>query len=1043
MSKIAIVGCDASGKTVFVSALTDYYKSGQRIGQSCALIPADTITRRYTDKLHHTMRIQHQWPANTVTTNAEGVRKMKWTMMKDGKPLTDIEMLDYGGENFRYAFRDDGTTRNAAVVEVLVNYIAEADFIVITVGLDNMIRKLTPEIYRDLEGGDEAYDLDSEAQWITNGLLKLVKAKLETNPPGVVVALTQADKHRETLNEYGGAKALFSKCWADIDMMYPNLNVVAVASVDKLTAGGFPADDYKTDGVLTVMKEFSRYAFGDCDEVSTRLQGLTNRLSNMTDVRTPNDFHETVTQFESAIRELHDKTAIVQDLYKEDFQRHERFLSRCRLFAEAINDTERRTLETQISADYWNEQLRQFPEMAGTIRGVARYYQRKADQIRAEEQRREQARRRAEEARQRQLQLQEEERRQQARIAEEQRLAALKREEDERARRRRIQEEQERERRRREEEERRELELQRLKAEEEKARIERERVERRDKTKAFMLRASIFLIALLLISAAVYGWYMYENKQRIFIVAQIREEFSKVNDLKSLNIVRDKVAACRVDSLFARHYESLDALNADILRKKEELARIECDMLLAPIRIELTNADKLESLNTVRNKVAALRTNPLFANSVGMLDSLDTEISRKKNEFEDGKRDSLLAPIRMEVTNADTLESLNAVRNKVAALRTNPLFANSAGMLDSLDTEISRKKNEFEDGKRDSLLAPIRMELVNVDTLEFLNAVRDKVAALRTNPLFANSAGMLDSLDTEILRKKNEFEDGKRDSLLAPMRVEFSQANALDSLSVLHDKVITMRANPLFVGHLESLELLLSDIEQKKKTLSGKETETLFAALRDAIADDNLNSCREKIAELKRRGLTSYQKSVVKLCDQFCDRLERAQNGDSESMMWIAHQHAEQKTVVKQDRTKAVSWYEKAANAGNSKAMMTLAVWAENGIGCIKDEQRAIFWYTKAAKAGVGNAMYRLGVFYAQGKMGLKKSNAKAHEMFLNAKKNGCTYTDEKTGVDAWLKATKPQDTTSKQRLYFWGSNTDGDDLDSLLNDLDASSSGR
>ena len=981
MSKIAIVGCDASGKTVFVSALTDYYKSGQRIGQSCALIPADTITRRYTDKLHHTMRIQHQWPANTVTTNAEGVRKMKWTMMKDGKPLTDIEMLDYGGENFRYAFRDDGTTRNAAVVEVLVNYIAEADFIVITVGLDNMIRKLTPEIYRDLEGGDEAYDLDSEAQWITNGLLKLVKAKLETNPPGVVVALTQADKHRETLNEYGGAKALFSKCWADIDMMYPNLNVVAVASVDKLTAGGFPADDYKTDGVLTVMKEFSRYAFGDCDEVSTRLQGLTNRLSNMTDVRTPNDFHETVTQFESAIRELHDKTAIVQDLYKEDFQRHERFLSRCRLFAEAINDTERRTLETQISADYWNEQLRQFPEMAGTIRGVARYYQRKADQIRAEEQRREQARRRAEEARQRQLQLQEEERRQQARIAEEQRLAALKREEDERARRRRIQEEQERERRRREEEERRELELQRLKAEEEKARIERERVERRDKTKAFMLRASIFLIALLLISAAVYGWYMYENKQRIFIVAQIREEFSKVNDLKSLNIVRDKVAACRVDSLFARHYESLDALNADILRKKEELARIECDMLLAPIRIELTNADKLESLNTVRNKVAALRTNPLFANSVGMLDSLDTEISRKKNEFEDGKRDSLLAPIRMEVTNADTLESLNAVRNKVAALR--------------------------------------------------------------TNPLFANSAGMLDSLDTEILRKKNEFEDGKRDSLLAPMRVEFSQANALDSLSVLHDKVITMRANPLFVGHLESLELLLSDIEQKKKTLSGKETETLFAALRDAIADDNLNSCREKIAELKRRGLTSYQKSVVKLCDQFCDRLERAQNGDSESMMWIAHQHAEQKTVVKQDRTKAVSWYEKAANAGNSKAMMTLAVWAENGIGCIKDEQRAIFWYTKAAKAGVGNAMYRLGVFYAQGKMGLKKSNAKAHEMFLNAKKNGCTYTDEKTGVDAWLKATKPQDTTSKQRLYFWGSNTDGDDLDSLLNDLDASSSGR
>ena len=365
MSRIAIVGCDASGKTVFVSALADYYKSGQRIGQSCALIPANTVTRQYTDKLHHTMRIQHQWPSATVTSSAEGLRKMKWTMMKDGAPLTEIEMLDYGGENFRYAFRDDGTTRNAAVVDVLVNYIAEADYIVITVGMDNMIRKLTPEVYRDMEDGGEEYDRDSEAQWITNGLLKLVKPKLGSNPPGVVVALTQADKHRDKLAEYGSAKALFAKCWADIDMMYPNLTVVAVASVDKLTAGGFPADDYRTDGVLSVMKEFSRYAFGDCDEVSNRLVQLSNRLCNMTDVRTPADFEETLTQYQSAMRELHDKTAIVQDLYKDDFQKNEKFLARCKLFVEALKEIERRSIESQTSAEYWNEQLRLFPEMSG------------------------------------------------------------------------------------------------------------------------------------------------------------------------------------------------------------------------------------------------------------------------------------------------------------------------------------------------------------------------------------------------------------------------------------------------------------------------------------------------------------------------------------------------------------------------------------------------------------------------------------------------------------------------------------------------------
>lgn len=861
MSKIAIVGCDSSGKTVFISALTDYFKAGQRIGQSCAIVPSNTLTRRYTDGLHYTMRILHKWPEATHSGEDESdMLKMAWTMFKDGRPLSEIEMLDYGGEDFRQAFQDDGTPRNNAAAELLVNYIAEADFVVVMASLERMTRGLTPEVYRDMENGQQVHDRDYDAQWVTLRLLELVRSKLNMNPPGVVVALTQADKYRDKLMEYGGAKALFERCWADVAMRYPNLNVVAVASVDRLTAGGFPADDYKTDGVLTVMKEFSRYAFGDCDEVSTRLQSLTNRLSNMTDVRTPNDFHETVTQFESAMRDLHDKTAIVQDLYKEDFQRHERFLARCRLFAEVINETERRTLDTQVSADYWNEQLRQFPEMAGTIRGVARYYQRKADQIRAEEQHREQARRRAEEARQRQLQLQEEERRQQARIAEEQRLAALKREEEERERRRRIQEEQERNRKRREEEERRELELQRLKAEEEKARIERERVERRDKTKSFMLKASIIVLALLLIGTGFCVWHVIEKERQNRANAELE----------------------------ASRRAEREAIAKNTAKEQAERAKAEAQAAAA-----------------------------------------------KQREAE--------AKARQAQAEADVQTA-------------------------------EAKQHEAEAKARQA------------------QAEADAQAATA---------------------RQKEAE--------AKARAEAERRAAADAAE----------------------RRRVDDLARIAKENAAKETETLVAALRDAIAEDNLNSCRERIAELKRRGLTSYQKGVVSLCDQFCDKLERAQNGDSESMMWIALQHAEQKTVVKQDRGKAVTWYEKAAGAGNPNAMMKLALWSESGIGCAKDEKRAIFWYTKAAKAGVGNAMYRLGVFYAQGKMGLEKSTAKAHEMFLSAKKSGCTYADKKTGVDAWIKATKPRDATSRQPSYFGNSNTDGADLDSLLNDLEASSSGR
>ena len=273
MSKIAIVGCDASGKTVLISSLSDYYKAGRRAGQSCIMVPADSLTRRYTDNLHRVMRINGEWPE--ATSDISVGTTLKWKLMRDGKELADLELLDFGGENFRYAFRNDGTEKNPEAVAQLKDYIAGADFVVITVSMDKMVRNLTPSLYRELENGDIEYDRDAEAQWVTEGLLRMVAAKIASDPPGVVVALTQADKHRKELEEHGGAKALFEKCWPMIATMYPNLDVVPCASIDKMSDKGLPADGYSTEGVLAVMKEFSRYAFGDCDDIEGIRPGAT------------------------------------------------------------------------------------------------------------------------------------------------------------------------------------------------------------------------------------------------------------------------------------------------------------------------------------------------------------------------------------------------------------------------------------------------------------------------------------------------------------------------------------------------------------------------------------------------------------------------------------------------------------------------------------------------------------------------------------------------------------------------------------------------
>lgn len=496
MSKIAIVGCDASGKTVFVSALTEYYKAGQRIGQTCAMVAADGATRKYTDELHHTMRILHQWPKATPVGTDAGVRKLKWSMIKDGRPITEIQLLDYGGENFRYAFRDDGTVRNAAVVEVLVNYISEADYIVITVGLDNMVRSLSPEKYKEMENGAEEYNRDSEAQWITNGLLKLVAPKLSDNPPGVLIALTQADKYKSLLNEYGGAKGLFARCWPDVDMMYPNLNVVAVASVDKIAANGQPADDYRTDGVLTVMKEFSRYTFGDCDEVVGRLDALRDRLCNMTTVNGQTDYEDSFVQYSSAMNELHEKTAIVDEMFKNQFRDYEKFLERCRQFNEVLQECETRPPEVQLSEEFWSGQQLAFMEMSGTIRGYIRFYQRRIEQRKADEIRKEEERKIEE-----------------AKRIEEERKAA----EAERIRRQEEREAQER----REQAEReaklaaeRQAQVEKMNAAAEMAKIECERQARQDRQKFIMILSIFGLVALIAGGVALGFWITSENKRR-------------------------------------------------------------------------------------------------------------------------------------------------------------------------------------------------------------------------------------------------------------------------------------------------------------------------------------------------------------------------------------------------------------------------------------------------------------------------------------------------------------------------------------------------
>lgn len=1057
MSKIAVVGCQASGKTVFTAALADYYRPNQRVNQLCCMTPENANANRFSEMMIHQMRDLHEWPS---ATNAQRTMSLKWAMRRDRDVIAQIEMLDFGGEVFRAAFRDDeGTPQNQDAVRQLVDHLIDANFIVVLVSL--------AEIARDINhtATDQDVVLDAESKWVTRGLLDLLKEH-QSSGTKVIVALSQADRpeHKQLLETYGGAKELFEKAWPTVSAVYPDLTVISVASVSSTTMDNRPADGFKTDGVLSVMKEFVRQQFGDCDGTASRLAAAANELKSMSAVSSPAVFTRRLNEFDKLLQQLYKDTAVISELYKKEFQEYEKIKATCLQFVDVIADVERRPLDSQANGTFWREQEQLYPILAGSIRSFERYYQRKVEQQREEA-------RRQEEARQAEIRRQEE--------------AAARAAADAAARKERVARQFQSDVKEVVDDadnlvescfnSRAELEGDIVSVEDKIKKIEKTYIIPDDvRVQLSALKSQLKKIRGVLV--------LFENVERkISEKCSSEEEWkifwhsaeSKHGDLKSIvSRIRD-IYSAKISNVITEARQSelaaektkrkiklflvctsviaivligvgiwhvIEKENQNRARQAEQEAiakrnaeiQGKRDSFLAPIREELRIADTEAKLDSVRTKIAETRAMSIFADCGKLFDPLVAEIVRKSDKFAGERRESLIASIRDELRNADTTTTLEALHDKITELRTNSLFANHGDMLNPLATEIAGKSDELTNRERESLIAPIRNALQSAGTTASLGSLSAKIAELRMKPIFANHVATLRSLEEEIQRKVNELADRDRDMTLAPIRDGIRDANTVETLDALLAKIAGLRTLSMFANRQAILTSLENEIRRKKSGLTNEETERILSALRDAVSDDDLVSSRARIADLMRRGLTSYQKSVVKVCDQFCDRLERAQNGDTESMMWIALQHSAQKTVVKQDRAKAIEWYEKAANAGSAEAMLKLAYWAEDGKGCPKDDKKAVGWYVKAAQAKNGNAMYRLGYFYSKGLMGLKQSQDKAYEMFKHAKANGCTMNN----IDEWLNVTKPI-VPKKKKSSLWGGSS-GDDLDDLLRDLEA-----
>ncbi len=91
---------------------------------------------------------------------------------------------------------------------------------------------------------------------------------------------------------------------------------------------------------------------------------------------------------------------------------------------------------------------------------------------------------------------------------------------------------------------------------------------------------------------------------------------------------------------------------------------------------------------------------------------------------------------------------------------------------------------------------------------------------------------------------------------------------------------------------------------------------------------------------------------------------------------------------VKKDSVTAFYWYQKAAEAGNPKAMNSLGYCYENAIGTAKDDEEAFDWYKKAAEAGNSIAMNNTGNCYYKG-IGTHKNAERAFYWYQKAAEAG------------------------------------------------------
>jgi hypothetical protein len=234
--KVAVIGTEGSGKTVFIAALA--HRLGE-VEPTWLLDPVDMKTQAYVTQVWETLR-NGEWPS---FTSQAAMHDLRWSLRRPDGPAAELQLVDASGHRLRELFTGD-LREIPERLRPLAEYCQGADLVILLINLQDFL-------------GEAAGEQRTYNEMALKFALDFVGAR--QGEKHCCAVFTQVDQYGDLLEKHGTwhdvAQAVVPKLWS-VHFREGNIPIFGLSAVDGTEIRPdeqgmprrFPALDFKSTG---------------------------------------------------------------------------------------------------------------------------------------------------------------------------------------------------------------------------------------------------------------------------------------------------------------------------------------------------------------------------------------------------------------------------------------------------------------------------------------------------------------------------------------------------------------------------------------------------------------------------------------------------------------------------------------------------------------------------------------------------------------------------------------------------------------------------